>query len=119
MDQLNSHYALSKGEHYAPLNNVIIHYMVSGSGPVCLCPSQGWSPYLSLLKNSLKPLEQYFTMVYYKKLLAGKPDPLIKSPKDSRQEFIDDIDAMRSYLKLDKIWIIGYFSGTPSAYIPQ
>jgi proline iminopeptidase len=118
MELLASNYALSKGEHYAPMNDVIIHYIVSGSGPVCLCPSPGWDPFQSVFKNTLKPLEQYFTMVYYNKLKTDKPAGHNDAPKYTSKDFIKDIDAMRCYLKQDKIWIMGRFSGTPSQYLP-
>lgn len=35
---------LSKGDHFANINGVRLHYYVSGKGPVCLCPSPGWDP---------------------------------------------------------------------------
>ena len=47
---------LSKGDHFASVNGIKIHYYVSGTGPVCLLPTPGWGPSINYLKNSLQPV---------------------------------------------------------------
>jgi len=115
MELLTSQYALSKGEHYAPLNGVIIHYIVSGSGPVCLCPTPGWGPSLSMYKNSLKPLEEYFTMVYYDTRMSGRSSGPEDPFKYTSDDFMKDMNALRKYLQQDKVWVMGHSSGAYQA----
>ncbi|SEA64635.1 alpha/beta fold hydrolase [Pedobacter hartonius] len=111
MEYLTSLYALSKGEHYAPLNGVIIHYIVSGTGPVCICPTPGWGPSLEMYRRSLKPLEEHFTMVWYDTRMSGKSSGPENPLKYTNQDFMKDMDALRDYLKQDKIWVMGHSSG--------
>ncbi|WP_121809282.1 alpha/beta fold hydrolase [Mucilaginibacter kameinonensis] len=101
---------LAEGEHFAEVNNIIIHYYVAGSGPVLLLPSPGWGPSV----NYIMPLplfEQYFTMVYFDTRHSGKST----GPEDSTQyaldNFIADIDALRIYLGQSKVYIAGHSGG--------
>lgn len=115
MELLTSHYALSKGEHYAPLNGIIIHYLVSGRGPVCLCPTPGWGPSMGLYKDSLKTLEEYLTIVYYDTRMSGKSRGPEDPSKYTSEYFMKDMDALRNYLQQDKVWIMGHSSGAYQA----
>ncbi|CAM4062214.1 Pimeloyl-ACP methyl ester carboxylesterase [Pedobacter westerhofensis] len=115
MELLTSHYALFKGEHYAPLNGVIIRYIVSGQGPVCLCPTPGWGPSLVMYKNSLHPLEEYFTMVYYDTRMSGRSSGPEDPMKYTSEDFMKDMDALRNYLQQEKIWLMGHSSGAYQA----
>lgn len=102
---------LTKGAHFAHVNGIKIHYYVSGNGPVCLIPTPGWGPSINYLKNSLHPFEKYFTMVYYDTRGSGKSD----APSDFKQytskHFMDDMEALRIYLKQPKVWIMGHSMG--------
>ena len=102
---------LSKGDHVAPVNNIKIHYYVSGQGPVCLVPTPGWGPSMSYQKNSLTPFEKYFTVVYYDTRMSG----LSTGPDDPAQytshDFMNDMDSLRVYLDQPSIWIMGHSSG--------
>jgi proline iminopeptidase len=115
MEHLTSLYALSKGEHYAPLNGIIVHYIVSGSGPVCLCPTPGWGPSLTIYKRTLRPLEEYFTMVYYDTRISGKSSGPEDPSKYTSEDFMKDMDALRVYLQQEKIWVLGHSSGAYQA----
>ena len=102
---------LLPGEHFAHINGFKMHYYVSGSGPVCLVPSPGWGPSINYLKKSLQPFEKVFTMVYYDTRISG----LSTGPKDPSQytsnNFMDDMDSLRSYLGQPKVWLIGHTAG--------
>ena len=63
---------LSKGDHFAGINGIRMHYYVSGKGPVCLLPSPGWGPSIGYLKSTLQPLENFFTIVYYDTRMSGE-----------------------------------------------
>ena len=102
---------LSKGDHFAPVNGIKIHYYVSGSGPVCLVPSPGWGPSIDYLRNSLTPLERFFTIVYYDTRISGQSTGPDNPSKYSSMMFIKDMEALRKYLKLSKVWLLGHSSG--------
>jgi len=102
---------LSPGEHYAPLNGVKIHYYVSGRGPVCLVTTPGWGPAIELYRKSLKPFEQYFTMVWYDSRFSGKSTAPADTTRFADQDLRADMDALRLYLKQDKVWIMGHSGG--------
>lgn len=102
---------LSKGSHFAPINGIRIHYFVSGKGPVCLVPSPGWGPSINYLKNSLNPFEKYFTVVYYDTRISGQSTGPEDPAQYTSQDFMNDMDSLRSYLEQPKIWLMGHSSG--------
>lgn len=102
---------LSEGDHFAEINNIKLHYFVRGNGPVCLVPSPGWGPSIDYMKNSLSPLEKYFTVVYYDTRMSGQSTGPEDPTKYTSQDFMNDMDSLRVYLKQKKIWIMGHSSG--------
>lgn len=102
---------LSKGDHFAPVNGIKIHYYVSGNGPVCLVPTPGWGPSIDYQKNSLTPFEKYFTMVYYDTRMSGQSTGPDDPSKYTSQDFMIDMDSLRVFLNQQKIWIMGHSSG--------
>lgn len=102
---------LSKGDHFAPIGKLQIHYYVSGNGPVCLVPSPGWGPSIAYQKNSLTPLEKYFTIVYYDTRLSGESTGPDDPDEYTSRDFMNDMDNLRKYLHQDKIWIMGHSAG--------
>jgi proline iminopeptidase len=99
---------LSRGEHYANINDITIHYYAEGNGPVCLAPSPGWGLSVDYLRNTLTEMERYFTMVYYDTRHSGKSsgpeDPL----KYTSMDFMSDLDALRIYFNQPKVWLMGH-----------
>jgi pimeloyl-ACP methyl ester carboxylesterase len=102
---------LPQGDHFAPVNGIKIHYFVSGEGPVCLVPTPGWGPSINYLKNSLTPFEKYFTMVYYDTRISGQSTGPDDPTKYSSQDFMNDMDSLRAYLKQAKVWVMGHSMG--------
>jgi proline iminopeptidase len=102
---------LSVGDHFANLNGIKIHYFVSGKGPVCLVPTPGWGPSINYLKNSLKPIEKHFTMVYYDTRISGLSTGPEDKTKYTSKDFLDDMDSLRVFLKQKKVWIMGHSMG--------
>lgn len=102
---------LSKGDHFAPINNIKIHYYVSGNGPICLVPTPGWGPSMDYLRNSLTPFEKYFTVVYYDTRMSGQSTGPEDPTQYTSQHFINDMDSLRAYLEQPKVWIMGHSSG--------
>jgi proline iminopeptidase len=110
MTTINNEDPLATGEHFAAVNNIIIHYHVAGNGPVLLLPSPGWGPSVDYIMP-LPLFEQYFTMVYFDARHSGKST----GPEDPSQyalsNFIADIDALRIYLGQSKVYIAGHSGG--------
>lgn len=102
---------LSKGEHFEGINGIKTHYYVSGNGPVCLMLSPDWGPSVDYLKNSLKPFEKYFTMVYYDTRLSGQSSGPEDPTKYTSQDLMDDLDSLRVFLNQPKVWIMGHSGG--------
>jgi Predicted hydrolases or acyltransferases (alpha/beta hydrolase superfamily) len=102
---------LASGDHFADINGIKLHYYVSGKGPICLMPTPGWGPSINYLKKSLKPIEKYFTMVYYDTRISGSST----GPEDRHQytsrDFMNDMDSLRVFLKQKKVWIMGHSMG--------
>ncbi|MBE9577217.1 alpha/beta fold hydrolase [Flavobacterium proteolyticum] len=102
---------LSTGDHFADVNGIKIHYYVSGKGPVCLVPTPGWGPSINYLKNSLKPFENFFKVVYYDTRISGQSTGPNDPTKYSSLDFMNDMDSLRVYLKQPKVWVMGHSMG--------
>jgi len=99
--------ALDTGTHYVRINGFKANYYVRGKGPVCICPTPGWGPDYWVYTSGFKPLEAYFTMVYFDTRGTG----LSEAPEDSnyyRYYFARDLDALRRRLDQEKVWLIGH-----------
>src|SRR5258706_7793706 len=105
--QVSGQSALDTGTHYVRINGFRANYYVRGAGPVCICPTPGWGPDYWLYTAAFKPLEEYFTMVYFDTRGTG----LSEAPEDSnyyRYYFMRDLDALRRRLDQEKIWLVGH-----------
>lgn len=101
---------LTKGEHFASVNGLRLHYYVAGKGPVCLLPSPGFGLAVNYL-IPLKALEQYFTMVYYDTRGSGKSSGPMDPMKYGLSDMTDDMDSLRTYLGLSRVWVAGHAGG--------
>ncbi|MFN8432077.1 MAG: alpha/beta hydrolase [Spirosomataceae bacterium] len=102
---------LSKGEHFAKINGLRLHYVVSGNGPLCIFPTPGWGPNLDVYKNSMKELEKTFTIVWLDTRASGLSEGSDNPEDYQTDDFVEDIEQLRLYLKQDKIWIVGHSMG--------
>lgn len=101
---------LTHGEHFASVNGIRIHYLVSGNGPICLFPSPGWG----ISVNYIIPqtaLERHFTVVYFDTRLSGLSSGPDDPSKYADEDFLSDIDALRSYFGQQKVWLAGHSAG--------
>lgn len=103
--------ALKAGEFTAELNGVKQWYKVSGTGPVCLMPSPPWGCSSDLYFRTLKPMEKLLTIVYLDSRGCGRSGQA-KAPTDYRwDDLVGDLDALRSHLGQDKVWLMGHSEG--------
>lgn len=97
---------IKNGDYYDKIGDLKLNYSVRGKGPIMIVGhlSSGKIGY----QLSLKPLEKYFTMVYYEPRGTGKSEAP-KSLQEYNQEFIvEEIEDLRKKLNADKIWIFGH-----------
>lgn len=97
---------LSEGTYYEDIGGLKINYTIRGNGPVMIVGhlSSGKIGY----ELTLKPLEKYFTMVYYAPRGTGKSE-VPKSIDAYNQYFIvEEIENLRKKLNVESIWIFGH-----------
>jgi len=101
---------LTKGEHFAEINGIKLHYYVRGKGPVCLVPSAGWGIPIQYILP-LPVFEKHFTVVYYDTRLSGASTGPTDPLKYTADDFMQDMDSLRVYLKQRKVWLAGHSMG--------
>jgi proline iminopeptidase len=99
------------GEHFAEINGIVFHYTVSGKGPVCILPTPGWGMGSDIYVKSLKPIEQYFTMVYFETRKSGKSGGPDDASQYTSEFFLSDLRAFQRYLGAPKVWLMGHSTG--------
>jgi proline iminopeptidase len=103
--------ALASGEFTVELNGLKLWYKVSGKGPVCLMPTPGWGPSSDLYFRSLKSLEKHFTVVYLDSRGTGRSGRAKAATEYAWDHLVADLEALRSHLKQDKVWLMGHSEG--------
>jgi proline iminopeptidase len=102
---------LEPGEFTVELNGLKLWFKVSGRGPVCLMPTPAWGPSSDLYFRTLQRLEDIFTVVYLDSRGTGR-SARAKSPAQyTWDHLVSDLDALRAYLRLDSIWLMGHSEG--------
>jgi proline iminopeptidase len=102
---------LEPGEFTAELNGLKLWFKVSGRGPVCLMPTPAWGPSSDLYFRTLQRLEETFTVVYLDSRGTGR-SARAKSPSEyTWDHLVSDLDALRTYLKLETVWLMGHSEG--------
>ncbi|MFV0156760.1 alpha/beta hydrolase [Empedobacter falsenii] len=97
---------IQNGNYYENIGNLKLNYTIRGKGPVMIAGhlNSGKIGY----ELTLKPLENYFTMVYYEPRGTGKSE-IPKTIEEYNQDYItQEIEDLRRKLKVDKIWIFGH-----------
>lgn len=97
---------LKNGDYYKKIGNLNLNYTIHGTGPVMIAGhlSSGKIGY----ELSLKPLEKYFTMVYYNpRGTANSESP--KTIEEYGNEYVvDEIENLRITLGVKNIWLFGH-----------
>jgi len=97
---------LKEGNFDAVIDKIKINYTVRGEGPIILVGHlySGKVGY----EMTLKPLEKYFTMVYYAPRGTGKSNPPASLNEYGYSHIVREIELLRKHLKAEKIWIFGH-----------
>jgi len=93
--------AITSGDHYFEADDVRFHYRVRGSGPVFVVQSVGWGPSAAYLWNSLKPLEERFTVVYFEPRATGLSSKPLDETRMSSTVKAHDLEHLRNELGLE------------------
>ena len=102
---------LEEGEFTATLNGLKLWYKVAGHGPVCLMPNPAWGPGSDYYLSAMKPLENYFTMVYLESRGTGRSERAKSTTEYTWDHLVADLEALRVHLKQDKVWLMGHSEG--------
>lgn len=103
--------AIEAGRSTFKSGDLILWYMASGKGPVCLMPSPSWGVSSDMYFRTLKPLESMFTVVYMDARGVGR-SAKAKSPAEYTWDHLaGDLEALRVHLKQDKVWLMGHSEG--------
>lgn len=63
---------LTIGSHqFTAPNGITFNYLIRGQGPLVIFQSVGWGPSMHLYSNSMKELEEDFTVLYLRHMEVG------------------------------------------------
>jgi proline iminopeptidase len=104
---------LALGEHEVELRGVKIWYLVRGSGPVLLIQpgGAGWGGDSTIYAEALRPLERAHTVVYYDPRGIGRSGRSTDPALYTLDEYVEDLEALRSHLSLDTFNLAGHSHG--------
>jgi proline iminopeptidase len=102
---------LREGEYTVELNGMKLWFKVSGAGPVCLMPTPAWGPSSDLYFRTLKSMERTFTIVYIDSRGTGRSGKAKTLQEYKWDHLVGDLEAMRAYLRQEKVWLMGHSEG--------
>lgn len=97
---------IKNGNYYEQIGTLKLNYTIKGKGPVMIVghPNSGKIGY----ELTLKPLEKYFTMVYYEPRGTGKSQAPETLEEYNSEFIVKEIDDLRTKLAVDKIGLFGH-----------
>lgn len=103
---------LSPGPHSFSTGYNKLTYTIFGTGPsLVICQVPGWGIGPSYLSNGLAPLHDSFKILYF----TPRGTPPSSRPLDilemSSKHMIEDLEALRLYLKLGSMLLLGHSNG--------
>ena len=90
---------------FQTIDGLSLWYKIAGRGPALLVPTPGWGASVDMYVKSLTPLEKDFSVVYLDTRGAGRSDGPAKASGFRFRNFLDDIEALRIHLNLNR-WLI-------------
>jgi proline iminopeptidase len=103
---------LTAGSHkFTASSGITFHYIVSGHGPLVIFQSVGWGPSVALYANSMKRLEEDFTVLYFESRGAGDSSRPSSADEMSTRDLASDLDHLRQHLGLKKLRLLGHSNG--------
>lgn len=103
---------LTPGSHnFSAPNGISFHYFVRGRGPLVVVQSVGWGPSMHLYSNSMRRLEENFTVLYFEARGIGKSSRPASGDQMSTRTLASDLDHLRIHLKMDQLQLVGHSNG--------
>lgn len=99
---------LGVGNHTARLNGVDLHYYVCGNGPPLFLVSPGWGVGSGYLQRGFNFLQEKFCLIFVDTRGSGLSGRPTAPTKMSSHDMADDLEALRDYLGLSTIQLLGH-----------
>lgn len=99
---------LGSGDHTVNLNGVDLHYRVCGEGPLLFLISPGWGIGSGYLQMGFNFLLERFRLVFVDTRGSGRSGRPVDHMKMSSNDMADDLEALREYLGLSTLQLLGH-----------
>lgn len=99
---------LENGDYLAELNGVDLAFRVRGEGPVVFVVSPGWGTGAAYLQKGFGFLQSHFRLVFVDTRGSGQSSRPVNAGKMSSSDMADDLEALRDYLGLPTVQLIGH-----------
>ncbi|KIM94523.1 hypothetical protein OIDMADRAFT_60847 [Oidiodendron maius Zn] len=100
------------GSHkFTAPNGITFHYIVQGQGPLVIFQSVGWGPSLHLYSNTMKKLEDDFTVLYFEARGIGGSSRPSSTDEMNTRALGSDLEHLRLHLQLDRLRLLGHSNG--------
>jgi pimeloyl-ACP methyl ester carboxylesterase len=96
------------GDHTVNLNGVDLHYRVCGEGPLLFLISPGWGVGSGYLQRGFSFLQERFRLVFLDTRGSGHSGRPADHMKMSSHDMADDLEALRQYLGLSTLQLLGH-----------
>jgi proline iminopeptidase len=99
---------LENGDHSVQVNGVDLAFRIRGAGPVLFIVSPGWGTGSAYLQKGFAFLESRFRLVFIDTRGSGRSSRPVDAGKMGSSDMADDLEALRNYLGLPTVQIIGH-----------
>lgn len=106
----SSNVTLGSHKFTAP-NGITFHYLVRGQGPLVIFQSVGWGPSMHLYSNTMKKLEDDFTVLYFEARGIGGSSRPSSADEMNTRALGSDLEYLRLHLQLDRLRLLGHSNG--------
>ena len=96
------------GDHTVNLNGVDLHYRVCGDGPLLFLISPGWGVGSGYLQRGFSFLQERFRLIFVDTRGSGLSGRPADHAKMSSNDMADDLEALREYLGLSTVQLLGH-----------
>ena len=94
------------------VNGVKLWYRMAGEGPMLVMQAPGWGIQASLYENTMKALEEDFTVLYYDTRGVGRSQKFESPEEINVGNMVEDLEALRKELNLPKFVLMGHSDGS-------